>query len=437
MLHLKKVLVLFVLCGSILSPALSQPASQRLKTFLVYYGGVPRNPLDARGYSVLVTEPTWIQQAKQIGQMDSNVIHLNYVNIFDIDTGAGLRIEPWSKDIMANHKEFLLATIGGGKNPSLPARQKYAWGYHQAYDSTTHNKDRFVVNPASKGWAEYCATIAESTLAKDDRLCLNGIFSDNVKSEVTWIYSHSAKELQIDLDGDGIMNRSDDRAWTDALIEFSRTIRSRLGPGVPLIANMGSWWAGQTLGLRLLAQSAFSGAMNECFLHFSLGEDSSSYMSLRDWQFNVYTVIFADSIGKTFLVQSLGRENDTEARLFCLGSFLLGAGSKSYYNYRYHESYDTLYHFPEFDLSVGSPVQTYRNVNEAYDPASSLYRRSFDSLDVFVNPSSHPVKYRSERSRKSLRLVGGITEKGGRLEWEMGREFDVPARTALILSRNP
>jgi len=413
----------------------SQGQVHSVQTYIAYYGRTPEKQYGQSfsGYSILVDDPSSTNNVQAILKGQPNMVGIfHYLDMNYLDQ-PGSRSTGWKKDIIEHHEDFLLPTIGGEVNKNLPPKAKYAWGYMQPYDSTSPNRDRFFLNPASRDFALYYAAVADSILTLQNNRKKEGIFVDNVWQDIRWNFSRVPKALQIDINGDGVLDSRDDAAWVDAIIDFSKRIRERLGSDVPLIANMGRCWSYKDGGFRIMANSAFDGAMNESFLHSSLSNDSSSYPSLDIWKINVNDIMIADSLGKILLCQSFGKENDAQARLFCVASFLLGEGNKSYFNYCFHMSYGSLYHFPEFALPIGSPRENYTNADQAFEASSGLYKRSFDSVDVIVNPSDHVVRFNSTVARKALKLVGGVQEAGGHVVWETQQTFDMKPHSAIIL----
>lgn len=425
---LAAVAVLCVFIAMEVKVSLAQVHS--VQTYIAYYAGLSdqeSGSLD--GYSVLVNDPLRTTGLQKIFDAHKGLIVFHYLDMTELEPGR-----PWTDDVLEHHNDFLLKTIGGEFNKNLPFRIEYAWGFGKPYDSTGQYRDSYYIDPTSKGWAQYYTALADSFLVLENSQNREGIFADNVLPSICWKFANLPKNLQIDINGDGVMDGQDDVEWVNAMIDFSKRIRSRLGANVPLIGNLGMWWSYGNSGFKIFAASPFDGAMNEAFLHFSLTTDTSAYVSVEDWKANVYDMMVGDSLGKIVLCQATGIQNDTQARLFCLGSFLIGATEKSYYNYRFHYSYDTLYHFPEFSLPLGNPKETFTNVDQAFNASLGVYRRSFDSVEVFVNPFGYDVKFDLGTPRKVLTLIGGVTEKGGQLGWQTQQVFDMKPHSAVILS---
>ncbi len=406
--------------------------SQKIRTFIAYYDAAPKGKnVDLSAFSAIVTEPNRVKSASILPTSNGDVLDLHYLNMIDIQTDN--QLEPWSKDVFEHHQEFLLQTTAGKSSETLTPREKYAWGYTNPFDSTSHQKNRFFLNPTSKGWAEYYANLAKSTIANGSKR--QGIFVDNVWQSIIWWFSKLPKKQQIDLNGDAVLDVHDDEAWVNGIVQFSKSVKEQLGPDIVLIANIGESWSRKPAGRKILQEGSFDGVMNEGFLHSDLRQDSSSYPNIKDWEANVNDILGAESLGKTILAQSLGKELDIQARQFCFASFLLGTGTKSYYNYRYRMGYDALFRFPEFELVVGNPVDNYRNVQDALDASSGLYCRRFDSVTVYVNPSGTSLVLPASSSYKILKLVGGITGNGGTMVWENKKSVQVDPHSAVIISR--
>ena len=120
--------------------------------------------------------------------------------------------------------------------------------------------------------------------------------------------------------------------------------------------------------------------------------------------------------GKTWLALGGAPFDDHNGRLYALASYLLVADSMSLFANA--TTYQEFAHFPEFDLPLGSPLETAdRDVDDLAHQfgGGTLHRREYERGTVVVNAGSEPAVYPDARGRAVLRLEGGTTVEGGRL----------------------
>lgn len=435
--------ILHLLVGLLFIYSVSVEAqSGTVNTFIVYYAlGLPTNFRDhLAGYSILVDSRPNMTDSDivKIKEAFGGLRMLHYGNMLYVETDSIHHFDSyyaWAPDIMRSHRDFLLLNNQGRRNSNLPARKKYAWGLSMPYDSTSRSKGIFFLNPASLGWAEYYANLARSVLTENYLQNKEGIFVDNVWSEISAYFQSQPTDLQIDFNGDGIVNSSDDSAWEDAIVNFSKIVKNELGQDIDLIANSDYLTFGAH-GYHIIKEAAFDGYFNEYFLFPWRSNDSTVYPNLLRWKENENYVFLMSRLNKTVLLETMGKVRDYQARLFSLGSFLLTESDNSYFNYRYSRVYDFLYRFPEFNLITGKPLESFKEIDDALDKKIGLYKRSYDSVDVYVNPFNYSVQLNKPSDRKQLLLNGGLVGEGGSYLWEKGRKFILVPHSALILSRN-
>ena len=401
-------------------------------TFLVYYKQYVYHDGDgADGYGLFVNGPMTADARRILEQKRPSTIFLSYLNVISVEVG----VTRWADDVIKNHPGALLKTIAGTRDSTLPQRKKFAWGYLTPYDSTKSTKNYFLTNPASAEWREYYVGLARKQLLADPQVGRRGIFLDNVWPFFTMFFARAPKDLQVDMNGDGIMDKKDDWAWAEGMAGFSRYVKHALGDSTLLFANFGTRWDDKGTGFLILTQGRFDGVMNESFAHNSLQSDSSSYPRLETWLLDVNALMIADSLDKITLAQSLGSEDDKQARLFCLGSFLLGCGPRSYYNYRFHSGYDTLYRLPEFDLDIGTAASVVRNAAQEMTIWAGVYKRTFSKGSVYVNMGRSAQAISVERNEQVLQLIGGTVSSGGHMVWSSASSIVLKPRCAAIIRR--
>lgn len=98
-------------------------------------------------------------------------------------------------------------------------------------------------------------------------------------------------------------------------------------------------------------------------------------------------------------------------------------------------------YYPEMDIDLGNPTQSFLDITDAYNLSSHLYERSFDKGKVLVNPSSDSIFYELD---KAYYLVipqgGGIVNNNGSygdnntsLLFELVNNISLPPQSGLVL----
>ncbi len=102
------------------------------------------------------------------------------------------------------------------------------------------------------------------------------------------------------------------------------------------------------------------------------------------WWSNILDAELRAQAGRstTIFNYGVGMDSTITARMYALASHLLVSNDHSFYYYGYWSPA----YYPEFDLTIGAPTQSFSRVAEAKRP-SGLYGRTFSGGMVLVNPS--------------------------------------------------
>jgi hypothetical protein len=382
-------------------------------------------------FSLIVNGPESQKEYDTIIKLNPSMIFLKYQNMISVER----QVTPWADDILLHHKDFLLKTIGGIKDSSLPFEKKYVWGYLHPFDSTKKERNYVLLDPRSEGWANYYSSMAHKELNRMKPLSAKGIFVDNVWPFYILFFMNLPKELKVDMNGDSVMNKEDNWIWAEGMVSFSKRVKKNIGVDHLMIANYGTRFGKGGTGFFILANGSYDGVMNETFAHCSLRTDADSYPSSTVLEENVTSLILADSLNKYILAQSLGGEDDAQARIYSLATFLLGAGEKAMFNYRFHNSYDTVYRMPEFEINIGSPKYKIGRINDLFKSNRNVLEREFEYGRVIVNPSARPVECTIFENEEILELQGGRSNNGGKIVW-LKQKFYLLATNSGLIVRN-
>ncbi|MBL7170294.1 MAG: hypothetical protein ISS48_04700, partial [Candidatus Aenigmarchaeota archaeon] len=120
---------------------------------------------------------------------------------------------------------------------------------------------------------------------------------------------------------------------------------------------------------------------------------------------------------KVVLVLSKGFEDDdVQARVYSLTSYLLGKGDKSYFS---TDTKRIFSRFPEQQISIDRPTQSFNSVDKYYLADKNVYKREFTNGLVFVNPSATVTSgtINLPRTYYKAEVTGGTVDEGGTIEY--------------------
>ena len=177
----------------------------------------------------------------------------------------------------------------------------------------------------------------------------------------------------------------------------------------------------------------------------------SNYFSEEDWILQHDRILDHQANGLATILQTDIFTLDTDDRLFVLASYLLVRGEHTYINWLGDDGQDTInpsigQWYPEFDIDedegfpwdqpVGPDPTT---MADLYREDLDLYRRSYTSGFVIVNPSDTAVVFDTQYHMLRLTVTGGgnVTaagEKQGFYDWEgINGEYTMDPHTAMVI----
>lgn len=214
--------------------------------------------------------------------------------------------------------------------------------------------------------------------------------------------------------------------WLNNIYEFLRLIRKEINE-VPIFIN--GLWATQADTLL----NPIDGGMTEGFAT----NKWSGFVSSPNWQNSCNLGLTCQhKYKKRWLALGGIIQPKNKSRLYCLGSYLLIFDSLSYFGNA--TSYQDFEHYPEFDIPLGKPLSgAMEKIDELkfFDQNNKpYYKRDFENITVFVNPSKNDTIVLPEIKGKAVIDIDTLrTIEGGRLTTSVGNEFLMPNEAKLIL----
>lgn len=336
-------------------------------------------------------------------------------------------------DIWKDHRDFLLKNRAGLRGQCQDPRAIYAWGYQHPYDRTSRYANRFFLDPRS-GWKDYYAELCAAVVTRGN---YDGVFCDNAGAHIEWLFSDVDDDLKID------MTDADRARAMSALLTGVAARIKRDRPGAVAFANTcGDFVRPDCDDIEpttFWRYAEIDGAMDELFAHCIVSGSKQPYVSEARWRLQVRSILCCEKMRRCYFALAQGNERDYAARIFSLGSFLIGAGAKSLFNYNPagFGTYPQVYRLPEWDIDLGRPAEQYESLGQALAAGGGkLYARQFQRGLVLVNPTDAAVDGVSvPPGAKRLLLQGGSVHCDGRVGYEAVSEtLTLPPHGAEILT---
>jgi hypothetical protein len=188
--------------------------------------------------------------------------------------------------------------------------------------------------------------------------------------------------------------------------------------------NVGSWVTSRDT----TDYSAVDGVMIEGFAEWG----NAAYFDLSDWQLQMDRILGLVGQDRAILAQQYINADDTQERMFVLGSYLLIKGNHTYLNFDL--GYDTEW-FPEYDIPIGSPSEGIpEEINSLWNADWNIYTRTYNNGMVLVNSTATSQVISLDHTYYQAIPIGGgfVPEDGDISSWKMGY---TPV-TSLSLDRN-
>lgn len=421
-----------------------------VKTFICWYRSPAETPSDSvmARYDLLVGRGCPADRRDVLRRLNPRLRIVAYRNVLDcrlIEGVEGFGLIPTAgqprsdaidgsyNDIWRKHLDYLLKNRGGLRGASGDGRSTHAWGYQSPYDEASRDANRFFLNPLS-GWKEYYGEICAAAVREG----YDGVFVDNALAHIEWIFETCPDDYKVDFT---------DERWAAAMAQLLACTAVRLKrefPGAPVFANTcGDFVRTDSDDIEptpFWRDARIDGAMDEFFVYHGGATARAPYSPESRWREQVRSILCCEKLGRAFLAQSNGAEEDHAARIYTLASFLIGAGERSMFNYNPGPAatYALVYRFPEWDIDLGRPLRQYDDIDSALAAGQSrVYARQFERGLVLVNPKDIAVEnFQLPGAFRLLHLADGTFAHGGSAVWSpAGRHVTLNAHSAEILMK--
>jgi hypothetical protein len=236
-----------------------------------------------------------------------------------------------------------------------------------AFTTNTNNRVRnttwgvWAMDPADTTWQRILSNGVRTLRATG----YDGIFLDDCYS------------LPFELELDAETPRSVTVRWRSSMQSLISALRSAALPGSLLFNGLSDATIGYV--------DASDGGMLEGFI---VAPWKTNGANTGWWWANALNAGLRAQGGRaaTQLYLSLGEPDAVQMRFFALASYLLIKDTRAFFAYARDNVYDDPMYFPEFDLDIGAPVQSFSSIEQARRP-SGLYGRLFDRALILVNGS--------------------------------------------------
>lgn len=217
-----------------------------------------------------------------------------------------------------------------------------------------------------------------------------------------------------------------DSIWFENAYEFLGKIKRAIGDKILYFNGLY-----EPRALRFLEQS--DGGMTEGLFHNHWAGYEYEAGWIRSCNLGIKC---KNAYKKTWVPLSGVWDNSSEPRLYCLASYLLVSYEDSYFGNA--PNYQTLAHYPEFDLPVGKPLTSATDsifeLRKADIYGNYYYTREFENCIVYVNPSSDKSIILPELQNKIQIYVDTFsTIDGGRVFSKISDSVLNPRSAKIIL----
>jgi len=138
-------------------------------------------------------------------------------------------------------------------------------------------------------------------------------------------------------------------------------------------------------------------------------EADASPLGMADWQLQMSHALAAAGRGQAIMAQSY--VSGAQERLFCLGSYLLVKGDRTYLNILVGDAPEW---WPEYDVPIGAPLAPPAGTIEELDgDQDGVFRREFDNGLVLVNATNPYDETGATRTVELPRAYSLATFSGG------------------------
>jgi hypothetical protein len=360
------------------------------------------------------TEKTPVSFNRMIRKVNPNFIVLHYhLAIWQSAVPYIIDGENWGNDldVVDPHEDWFMHTGG------VQSKDKRM----QAFDD-----HKYLMNITNEEYYQYFLNkMIEQCKAGE----YDGIFLDSYSTNILNYYLQNYPDFQgTKAKDDKTHPELGGKSWLEASEIFMKRLTEDLEKhnikALPNISDFVTAWDTTDYSLS-------HGGMAEGALQWQKHYDWS------EWKRGMNGLIPLVNKDKILILESfLDDELDYRERLYRLGSYLLIRGKYTYITYFKDNPFR---YYPEFDVDVGTPLESAQNSIDDLK-VGDLYIREFDKGIVVVNPNDENfVTYSVPEGYKKVTVEGGgtISNDGtinGRVIYEtISGNTSLPPKSALIL----
>jgi uncharacterized protein (TIGR03437 family) len=225
----------------------------------------------------------------------------------------------------------------------------------------------YLMNTDDAGWRSYWLGEVTRQLAANDN---DGVFMDSL-SVPNYLGRFNPPFPAVDIPFE--------QQWAEKIRRWLVTVKQQFGSRYLAIPNAGHWVTTRDV----TDYSPADGVMIEGFAKW----DQYTPLELVTWQLQMNRILNLERQNKIIIAQSyLDGPGDLTARNFYIANYLLIKGARTFINLELGLEPEW---FPEYDIPIGSPVDSLPvNVDGWRDAATGLYRRNYTNGLVIVNPTN-------------------------------------------------
>jgi PKD repeat protein/poly(3-hydroxybutyrate) depolymerase len=294
-----------------------------------------------------------------------------------------------------------------------------AWFFHYSSQRVYSCIDgHYLMNLDDAGWRSWWSAQVIAQLQDNEN---DGLFADSF-GVPNYFGACTFNPCLPDIDA------AFENAWAASEFDFTNYIQGRFAGQWKWLPNIGALINSRDPS----DHSSIDGGMVENFAEWGGG----SYFDEGDWVLQMNRLLPLAAAGKIMILQSYPDAASVQERLFCLGSYLLAKGARTYINLETNEEPEW---YPEYGVGLDAATDPLpADISTFLDPTTNCYRRNFASGFVLVNPSDTP---RTANLGGTFNLVvpsgGGIVPENGAppgsLAFTPVTSTTVPAHGAAIL----
>ncbi len=243
---------------------------------------------------------------------------------------------------------------------------------------------------------------------------VNGIYHDNVS---LWYWFFDCLDYT---------HRRDRDLWFDIVTDFLAEMKQTITPKLVMYNSLTSKTYEQL-------SEPVDGVLCETMKPWNKDRFS-------EWDNRLDAVMAVDTLDKAcFIFNRYVYEDSITDRMFCLASYLLAKGNRTYLYYT--DSLSKFNYFPEFNIELGSPTETKDSIWQYFDEGDSVYVRDYTNGKSIINFSeadtAHNAYVNFNTTFYNVSPVGKSVFHGGKMKYYPTTQIKLYPATAAVLLKYP